>query len=234
MRRRRFFFIDQPIFISPFGGCFSGFYSGFCGPGFGFGFFGGPFFFGSGYGGYGFGGGCDPFWGCDGFGYGGGYYGGGPMNYSNDTIQAQPDQSGNEPEVYPQVWQGPDAAGAGGASDQGANGASNAGQSSDENTGPAAVLYLKDGSSYAVSSYWMEDGKLHYVTTYGGENSIDPAQLDLQRTVDENAAAGVSFTLRPAPNTAPENQNDQAAPAPASPNDTTSPASPPQSPEPQK
>jgi len=31
------------------------------------------------------------------------------------------------------------------------------------------------------------------------ENVIDLDQIDVQRTVDENAARGVNFTLRPAP-----------------------------------
>jgi hypothetical protein len=62
-----------------------------------------------------------------------------------------------------------------------------------------AVLYLKDGSSYAVTDYWLENGKLHYVASYGGENAIDETALDLQKTVNENAAQGLTFTLRPAP-----------------------------------
>jgi hypothetical protein len=47
-------------------------------------------------------------------------------------------------------------------------------------------------------SYWLDAGKLHYITNYGGESLIDITQLDLQRTVDENAQRGGSFTLRPA------------------------------------
>jgi hypothetical protein len=60
---------------------------------------------------------------------------------------------------------------------------------------------LKDGSSFAVSNYWLAGGKLHYVTSYGGDNSVDEAQVDLQRTVNENAARGVDFSLRPQPAT---------------------------------
>jgi hypothetical protein len=62
-----------------------------------------------------------------------------------------------------------------------------------------AVLYLKDGSSYAVTDYWLENGKLHYVASYGGENAIDEGALDLQKTVNENAGRGMTFTLRPGP-----------------------------------
>jgi len=64
------------------------------------------------------------------------------------------------------------------------------------------LIYLKDGSVFAVGSYTVADGKLQYVTTYGGQNDIDLDQLDLQKTTDENAARGVTFTLTP-PNPAP-------------------------------
>jgi len=59
------------------------------------------------------------------------------------------------------------------------------------------LLYLKDGSVFAVASYTVSGGKLHYVTRYGGENDIDVDLLDLQKTVDANAARGVTFTLTP-------------------------------------
>jgi hypothetical protein len=44
----------------------------------------------------------------------------------------------------------------------------------------------------------LDAGQLHYVTSYGGENSVDADRVDLQRTVDENAKNGIDFTLRPA------------------------------------
>jgi len=74
------------------------------------------------------------------------------------------------------------------------------------------VLYLKDGSSYGVTDYWLENNRLHYVTTYGGANAIDLDELDLQRTVDENAIQGVKFTLRP-----PHWKDQEAQPAPNQP-----------------
>lgn len=88
---------------------------------------------------------------------------------------------------------------------------------------PYVVIFLRDGSSYAVSDYWLAGGKLHYVTSYGGENSVDANQLDLQRTVNENAGNGVTFTLRPAPamdapgvpqSLQPPPSNDSQTPAP--------------------
>jgi hypothetical protein len=182
-------------------------------PAFGFyplGFYGGGF--------------CDPFWGLDpafgcggiggGFGFGFGYgYGGywapgyydnsygvggssGPMDYQNDA-------SSNSFGTYsPAPNQAPD-------------------QSTDQSAPPAGApasetdLYFKDGTSLEVLSYWLDAGKLHYITNYNGEMTIDLSQVDLQRTVDENARHGVDFTLRPnpsAPAQTPAAPNQQPAP----------------------
>jgi hypothetical protein len=146
---------------------------------------------------------CDPFWGCYGYGYGYGYgggygYYGGSFggNYSADLSY---DSSASQ-EPNPSLYAAP---------------SSDAGQSSGEASSqqqPYVILYLKDGSSYAVSDYWLFGGKLHYITSYGGENVIDQSQLDLQRTVNENATRGVDFTLRPEP--AGNVETAPAAPAP--------------------
>jgi hypothetical protein len=160
-------------------------------PGFGFGF-GGLY--------YGAFGPCDPFWGCYGYGYGYngmgyGYYGGGfssgygaDLSYSGAEDNSPSEDMTQSSDTIPSLLaQSPDT-----SQEQEA-----------ANPGPAtrpvtAVLYLKDGSSYAVTDYWLTDGKIHYITSYGGENSIDQSALDLQRTVNENAAQGMTFTLRPA------------------------------------
>ena len=71
----------------------------------------------------------------------------------------------------------------------------------------STVLLLKDGTSFGVTDYWLEGGRLHYVTTYGGANAIDLEALDIQRTVDENAKSGVTFALRP-----PHWQDQEAKP----------------------
>ena len=176
-----------------------------------FGFY--PFgFFGSGF--------CDPFWGFDpsfgcgafgfgyGYGFGGfgygypGYFGGyssasdnsysvgadtgtGPRVYSNDDADGDPGAFS----AAPSLQQG--TAGDAGAS-AGAPAAAAAPPS------PETVIYMKDGTNFAVMSYWLDAGQLHYITNYGGENRLDMGQLDLQRTVDENARTGVDFTLKPA------------------------------------
>ena len=179
----------RPIVFSPFFPFYPGFY-----PGFGFGFgFGGGF--------YGAFGPCDPFWGCYGYGFNGGigygYYGGSfgsgygsDLNYSGAQDDSpSEDASTSQSDTIPSLLAAPET-----SVEQEAG-----------NAGPAqkpvtAVLYLKDGSSYAVTDYWLADGKIHYVTSYGGENAIEQSALDLQRTVDENANQGLTFTLRPASN----------------------------------
>jgi hypothetical protein len=65
------------------------------------------------------------------------------------------------------------------------------------NAPPVTVLYLNNGYSVGVRAYWLENGWLHYLTTYGGENSVPAGEIDLQRTVDENAKNNVPFVLRP-------------------------------------
>jgi hypothetical protein len=177
-----------PFFFGPgfgFGGCFGPFFFG-CGGG----FFGGGFVFGLGYG-YGY---CDPFWGCP-AGYYGGYYNGG--YYGNQIYNDTTSESSVSNEFNPSRYWGPSAppeeiGGSGGAS------------SSDSEV----VLFLKDGTVYAITDYWVADNKLHYITNYGGENSIPLDELDMQRTVDTNAKRGINITLRPTP------QSQQQAPAP--------------------
>jgi hypothetical protein len=93
-------------------------------------------------------------------------------------------------------------------------------------TTPTVLIYLNDGTLYAASDYWLKGGKLHYTVNYAGENSVDMDQVDLQRTVNENAKRGVRFSLKPSPdtvNSAPGSntstmgtpRNNQNVPAPA-------------------
>jgi hypothetical protein len=191
---------------------------GFFGPGFGFGFFGNGF-------------GCDPFFGwgfnqglgCNGFGYGlgygyGGYYGPGygynfapgydssysvGQSSSDSSSDASSDAYGPYSTASPSL-QNSDAAPSDAAAPNDGDAASSVNAAPSATAAPApppTTIYLRDGTSYEVMSYWLDAGKLHYLTNYGGETSIDMSQLDLQRTVDENAARGGSFTLLPAPAT---------------------------------
>lgn len=162
---------------------------GFFGPGYGYGYgFEGfyPWGFGWGFGwepGLGFGLDCDTLWdsGCAGYGYYGPYE---PGTYlysasGDDSTAGSSDSTGDSSGAY---------------SEQNAPA-----EDSTTPTNAGAVLYLTDGTSFAVTDYWVADYKLHYVVDGARENTIDLDQIDVQRTVDENAARGVNFTLRPGP-----------------------------------
>lgn len=65
-------------------------------------------------------------------------------------------------------------------------------------------LYLKDGSVYSVTDYWLVDGELHFklIEENGAkvaEHAIEFSQLDLQKTIDVNTARGFRFVLRNEP-----------------------------------
>jgi hypothetical protein len=62
---------------------------------------------------------------------------------------------------------------------------------------PVTLLQLRDGWMYGLVDYWVEDGQLHYKTTYGGQNSVELDRIDLEETVQLNADRGVQFVLRP-------------------------------------
>ncbi len=62
-----------------------------------------------------------------------------------------------------------------------------------------AVLALKDGWTYEVSDYWVENGQLRYVTSYGGENGVPLDAIDFEQTAQQSWGRGVEFVLRPKP-----------------------------------
>jgi hypothetical protein len=62
---------------------------------------------------------------------------------------------------------------------------------------PVTLLQLRDGSMYGLVAYWVEDGQLHYTTTYGGQNSLELDRIDLEKTVQLNAERGIQFVLHP-------------------------------------
>lgn len=171
----RWFHPRFPIFGPGFG--FFGLFSRFGG---GCGFFGGC-------GLVGFGNlGCDPFsgWDCSAYGLDM------PIYYSANGVQSGT-QDDTSREYGPFAWQNPPAS-------PDSTGPSKS-QSGMPGAAPDTLIFLMDGTSYTVTDYWLAGYKLHYITSYGGQNSIDVNELDFQRTVDDNASRGVDFTLRPAP-----------------------------------
>ena len=174
--------------------------------------------------------GCDPMWGC-GYGYSnydmsgtagaapGGDYTIDAGGQSDSGSGASADAQENSPSSYD----------AGPASAEAGNSANANAAAAAANAQPF-VLFMKDGSSYAVTDYWLAGGKLHYVTTYRGENTVDLSRLDVQKTVDRNAANGMKFELRSAPLPTQTGATPTAVPS-----QTTAPAEPqamPQTPRP--
>jgi len=86
---------------------------------------------------------------------------------------------------------------------------------------PTVLLYLKDGTTYAASDYWLQDGQLHYTVNYGGESTLNMDDLDLQRTVNENARRGVNFSLHPSPSSVNPQPSSNGSPAAGSSTDQT-------------
>jgi hypothetical protein len=61
------------------------------------------------------------------------------------------------------------------------------------------LLQLREGSIYGLIEYWVEGDELHYVTNYGGQNSVPIQRIDFEKTAKLNADRGVEFVLRPKP-----------------------------------
>jgi len=159
--------------------------------------------------------GCDPIdpwmFGCGAWGLGYGYsnsYGYGYGGYYPPALDySAPSDSGDSSSEYgPFLWQNPPAESSPPTGDS----------TSQSNTAaPNSVIYLQDGTNFDVRDYWAAEGKLHYVTAYGGENSVDLGQVDIRRSVDASAARGLSFSLHPAQATplTPPPSSDNAPPA---------------------
>jgi hypothetical protein len=65
-------------------------------------------------------------------------------------------------------------------------------------------LYLKDGTVYNVTDYWLVNGQIHFTMidetgTKSVEQVIGFDELDLQRTIDVNTQLGFKFVLRNEP-----------------------------------
>jgi hypothetical protein len=65
-------------------------------------------------------------------------------------------------------------------------------------------LFLKDGTVYTVSDYWLVDDQLHFTTKEPGrrgsaEHVIGIDELDVETTIDENTSRGFRFVQRHEP-----------------------------------
>jgi hypothetical protein len=67
-----------------------------------------------------------------------------------------------------------------------------------------AQLYLKDGTVYNVTDYWLVDGQIHFtIVEESGTKSVELVigfdELDLQKTIDVATQRGFRFVLRNEP-----------------------------------
>jgi hypothetical protein len=60
------------------------------------------------------------------------------------------------------------------------------------------LLALKDGTIYAATDYWLEDGRIFYVSSTGVQYSMAVRELDWEMTTRLNAERHVKFVLEPA------------------------------------
>jgi hypothetical protein len=56
-------------------------------------------------------------------------------------------------------------------------------------------IFLKNGGIFNVILYWMDRGQLNFVTDNGSAIAMSMDQIDLQRTISENAKQGKLFKL---------------------------------------
>jgi hypothetical protein len=85
---------------------------------------------------------------------------------------------------------------ASGASDQSA---ATGESSTNDAVHPITLLQLKNGWMYGLTDYWVEGDDLHYVTNYGGKNSVSLDLIDLATTIRLNSERGVEFSLHTKP-----------------------------------
>jgi hypothetical protein len=81
-------------------------------------------------------------------------------------------------------------------------------------------LFLKDGTIYNVTDYWLVDGELHFTVMEEAksvEHTIAFDELDLQKTIDVNTARGFHFMLRNEPLEQYLRDHPDSTPVPASP-----------------
>ncbi|HEV7968089.1 MAG TPA: hypothetical protein VGP19_10980 [Candidatus Acidoferrales bacterium] len=58
------------------------------------------------------------------------------------------------------------------------------------------LIALKSEAIYAVTDYWLDNGRLNYALSSGTDQSVDLAEIDWGKTLGLNAERGVTVTLR--------------------------------------
>ena len=67
---------------------------------------------------------------------------------------------------------------------------------SEKNERVLTLLVLQEGSMYGLTDYWLDGNRLHYVTSYGAENSVPIESIDFVKTFRANEERGIPFAPR--------------------------------------
>ena len=96
------------------------------------------------------------------------------------------------------------------------------------------IIFMKDGTSFSPSDYWLTGSEFHYVLG-GTESVIDVDRVDMPRSNDENFRNGVKFWIKSAPSPSEQNAapSGDAPAAPAAPEPQNEAPAPKAAPEPQ-
>lgn len=62
--------------------------------------------------------------------------------------------------------------------------------------GQLTLIALKEGTTYGVTDYWIESGRLSYTFGNGAQGTFDFGDVDWWKTIQLNAERGTIITLR--------------------------------------
>jgi hypothetical protein len=131
----------------------------------------------------------NPYWLWYSQGYGAGIYGMSYSRYDNAAPPSEPVASSDERPSAPGTYM--------------PNALTLAQPEAARSSRVITLLALKDGTMYGVIDYWLDRGVLHYIPSYGGENTLPLEGVDINKTVELNSAKGIGFVLRSSPAIAP-------------------------------
>jgi hypothetical protein len=62
--------------------------------------------------------------------------------------------------------------------------------------GQLTLIALKEGTTYGVTDYWIENGRVSYTFGNGARGTFDFGEVDWLKTIQLNAERGTMITLR--------------------------------------
>lgn len=123
-----------------------------------------------------------------------------PRHFWSDSLFAGVALGATSASVESQITSGPSAFAPRNAPSAPSQGADSSTPSVVRAEQPDTLLQLRDGSMYGLTRYWLDGERLHYVTDYGGEDSVPIERIDFAKTAQLNASRGTRFNLEKRPN----------------------------------